>query len=74
MQILLIARETGDRRGEGNALWNTALASDKLAERAQAIAYAEGALVIFEQIESPHAERIRTRLDEWKADDITDQM
>jgi tetratricopeptide (TPR) repeat protein len=66
-QDLAIARETGDRWGEGTALWNTALAFDKLAERAQAIASAEAALVIFEQIESPQAEIVRNQVVEWRA-------
>ena len=41
---LTIAREIGDRRGEGNALWNMSLVLDQLGERAQAIPHAEQAL------------------------------
>ncbi len=65
-QQLVIAREIGDRRGEGNALWNMSLALDKLGNRAQAVAYAEAALKIYEQIESPAAEKVRKQLEGWK--------
>ena len=58
-QQLVIAREIGDRRGEGIALFNTALTLDKLGDRAKAIAHAEAALEIYEQTESPNAERAR---------------
>jgi tetratricopeptide (TPR) repeat protein len=70
---LAIALETGDRTGEGKTLWNMALALDNIGERAQAIAGAEAALVIFEQIESPHAETVRTQLVEWRAANAADQ-
>ncbi|MEW6208875.1 MAG: tetratricopeptide repeat protein [Acidobacteriota bacterium] len=63
-----IAREIGDRRGEGNALWNMSLSFDKLGERARAIEYAEAALRIFEEIESPHAEKVRNQLAEWRGE------
>jgi tetratricopeptide (TPR) repeat protein len=66
-QRLVIAREIGDRRGEANALYNTSLALDSLGQRAEAIAHAEAALPIYEQIESPWAERVRKQLDEWHA-------
>jgi len=38
---------------------------DTLGERAQAIAHAEAALKIFEQIEDSHAEKVRKKLAEW---------
>ena len=72
-QALQIAREIGDRRGAGSALWNMALALGQLEDRAQAIVRAEAALAIYEQIESPHAEMMRNRLAEWKAGDGADQ-
>jgi tetratricopeptide (TPR) repeat protein len=72
-QSLAIARETGNRLDEGDALWNMALALDKLAERAQAIARAAAALVIYEQIESPHAEIVRNQMIEWRAAEAADQ-
>jgi tetratricopeptide (TPR) repeat protein len=65
-QQLVIAREIGDRRGEGNALWYMALAFDKLGQRAEAIVNAEAALKIYEQIESPYAERVRRQLAQWE--------
>ena len=65
-QQLAIAREIGDRRGEGNALWNMSLALDKLGERAKAIENAEAALKIYDQIESPNAERVRKQLEGWR--------
>ncbi len=67
-QALIIARDIGDRRGEGNALFNTGLVLDKLGDRAKAIAHVEAALEIFEQIESPYAEEARARLAEWRGE------
>jgi hypothetical protein len=58
--------EIGDRRGEGTAQWNFALALEKLGDRVQAIARAEAALRVFEAIEDPNAAKIRTKLDEWR--------
>ena len=65
-QVLTNAREIGDRRGEGNALWNMSLDVNKLGDRARAIALAEAALKIYEAIESPYAERVRSQLAEWR--------
>ncbi|MCS6909034.1 MAG: tetratricopeptide repeat protein [Anaerolineales bacterium] len=48
-----IAHEIGDWRGEGNALWNMALALDSLGRRAEAIAHAQDSLKIREAIEDP---------------------
>jgi len=42
------------------------LALDRLGERAQAIAHAETALKIYEQIEDPHAGMVRGQLAKWK--------
>jgi hypothetical protein len=61
-----IARDIGDRRGEGSDLWNMALALDELGQRAPAIECAEAALQIFEQIESPYAGRVRDKLAAWR--------
>lgn len=66
-QHLEIAREIGDRRGEGNALWNSALAHDSLGERAEAVRRAEAALAIREAIEDPNADMVRGTLAGWKA-------
>jgi tetratricopeptide (TPR) repeat protein len=65
-QALVIDREIGDRLGEGNAMWNMSLSQNKLGQRAEAIDYAKSALKIYEQIESPTAERVRRRLAEWQ--------
>ena len=54
-------REIGDRRGEGNALWDMSLAFDTLGERARA------ALEIFVQIEDPRVEWAKKKLTEWGA-------
>lgn len=67
-QRLGIAREIGDRLGEGRALFNTGMALGELGERAKAIAHVEAALEIFEQIESPHAEKARVVLAQWRGE------
>lgn len=67
-QQLIIACEIGDRRGEGNGLLNTGLALNELGDYEKAIAYVEAALEIFEQIESPLAERARAKLAEWRGE------
>ena len=64
-QYLAIAREIGYRRGEGDALFNMSLVLDQLDDRAQAILNAEAALKIYEQIESPSADRARNLLAKW---------
>src|SRR5437660_1396800 len=43
-QHLALAREVGDRQGEGNALGNLGIAYEKLGEPERAIAYYEQAL------------------------------
>jgi len=59
--------EIGDRRGEGNDLWNMSVALDQLSERAQAIQHSEQALTIFEQIEDPKAAAtVRSKLAAWR--------
>jgi tetratricopeptide (TPR) repeat protein len=64
-QALLIFREIGDRRGEGAALFNISLALGKLRERTRAIAHAQAALKIYEQIEDPNAGKVRKKLEAW---------
>ena len=61
-----IVHEIGDRRGEGNALWGQAICSEKMNDLPQAIAKAEEALKIFEQIESPSATTMREMLSKWR--------
>ena len=65
-QSLEITRRIEYRRGEGDALFNMSLALDKLGQRPEAIDSAKAALVIFEQIESPDAEKARQKLAEWQ--------
>ena len=65
-QALVLHRKIGDRRGEGNVLWNMSLALDQLGERGQAIQHAEQALTIFEQIEDPNAAKVRAQLAFWR--------
>lgn len=65
-QHFVIAREIGDMRGEGSALFNLSLIKDNLGQRVNAINHARTALNIYEQIESPHAERVRQTLAEWQ--------
>jgi tetratricopeptide (TPR) repeat protein len=67
-QQLTITRDSGDRRGEGIALYNTGLALNKLGDRSEAIVHVEAALEIFEQIESPFAEKARAKLAEWRGE------
>ncbi len=65
-QSLEIARKIEYRRVEGDALFNMSLALDKLGQRQEAIDRAKAALSIFEQIESPDAEKTRQKLAEWQ--------
>jgi tetratricopeptide (TPR) repeat protein len=65
-QYLTIARAIGDRSGEGNSLFNSALALDQIGQREEAIQRAKQALSIFEQIESPTAEKVRRQIATWK--------
>jgi tetratricopeptide (TPR) repeat protein len=67
-QQLAITRNIGDRSGEGNALFNTGLTLDQLGDRAEAVAHVEAALEIYEQIESPNAEKARAQLAEWRGE------
>ncbi len=60
------AREIGDRRGEGNALWNMSLALKDQGKMPQAIECAKSALTILESIESPHAQKVKRKLQEWE--------
>jgi tetratricopeptide (TPR) repeat protein len=68
-QSLTIKREIGNRMGEANSLYNSALALDQLGDRPAAIAHAEAALKIYEAIESPHASIARDLLAEWRGED-----
>jgi tetratricopeptide (TPR) repeat protein len=63
---LAIAREIGDRLGEGNRLGNLGLAYRDLGQVERAIEYYEQALAIFEEIKSPYTEQARRQLDELR--------
>ena len=65
-QQLVITRDIGDRRGEANALFNSSLTLHQLGEHSEAIEKAEDALQIYEQIESPVADRVKQQLAEWR--------
>jgi hypothetical protein len=63
-ETLAIAREIGDRRGEGADLRNLGNAHRALGQVAPARDCLRGALAIFEEIKSPDAERVRRWLAE----------
>ena len=63
---LAAARRLKIRDAEGAHLGNLGSAYYALGDRAQAISHAEAALKIFEQIESPLAEKVRKKLAEWE--------
>jgi tetratricopeptide (TPR) repeat protein len=65
-EALAIAREIGDRQGEGLILFNISIVLDEIGDRAQATDYAKSALKILEQIESPFANTVRRQLAEWQ--------
>jgi tetratricopeptide (TPR) repeat protein len=69
-QRLAIARKIGDPRGEGEVLLHISRELDKLGQREKAIDGAKAALQIFEQIESPHAGKVRQKLAEWQSSDL----
>jgi tetratricopeptide (TPR) repeat protein len=68
-QSLQILRTFGDPLGEGDILWTSALALDRLGDRPEAIDRAEAALKIYEAIESPHASKVRDQLAKWRGED-----
>ncbi len=65
-QALAVSREIGDRRGEGAALWNSAVDLHSLGERDEAVARAEAALAIYEAIEDPNTAILQKGLTEWR--------
>ena len=64
-QQLGLARDTSDRGSEGRALWNLSLLLEKVGNRIQAIRCAQGALKVFELIESPEQTMVRRALALW---------
>jgi tetratricopeptide (TPR) repeat protein len=67
-QHLTVTRELGYLPLEGNTLFIISLLLRSLGERAKAIAPAEAALEIFEQIESPNAAKARAALAQWRGE------
>jgi tetratricopeptide (TPR) repeat protein len=67
-QSLEIAREIGSRRDEANALWNSAIAYNRLGNRAQPISFAEQAVTIYDQLQSPEAPESQRVLTKWKSE------
>jgi hypothetical protein len=61
-QHLATAREIGDRHGEGSALGNLGIAYTNLGETRRALEYLGYAKVIFEEIGSPDAAKVRVMI------------
>ncbi|NAS89575.1 hypothetical protein C4E24_07580, partial [ANME-1 cluster archaeon AG-394-G21] len=71
-QALAIAREIGDRRGEGNSLGNLGLAYSDLGQEEKAIEYYEQALAIGKEIKDPRIiDFCEGKLELMKHSDIT---
>jgi hypothetical protein len=66
LQRLAIARELGDQRGEGIALFNMSLAFHDLHDRARAVGNAEAALRVFQTIDDPSAVKVQRQLLRWE--------
>jgi tetratricopeptide (TPR) repeat protein len=66
---LPIARQLGNQRGEADALWNRALARYELGHREEAIADANLALGLNQQVEAPAVNKVRQKLAEWQTGD-----
>ena len=67
-QALTIARQLGDRRAEAGAAFNMAVVLDSLGLRDDAIRHAAHALVIYDAIEDPGAEKVRRALAKWRGE------
>jgi tetratricopeptide (TPR) repeat protein len=64
---LAIARQFGDRRREGALIYNLSLVLEKQGDGLGAIAEAEIALQIFEELEDSNASIVRDQLTKWRA-------
>ncbi|PON18702.1 hypothetical protein C2W62_06550 [Candidatus Entotheonella serta] len=62
---LAITREIGDLAGQGQAHFHLALLSEKAGGRAQAVAQAQTALALLQQVESNLVEAVREQLADW---------
>lgn len=65
-QALRIARSLGDRRVEAMTLWRLSLLQEQTGRHAQAISYAEAALIVYEQLEAPELDMIRKQIAQWQ--------
>ena len=65
-QRLTIAREMGDRLGEGHSLYNMSLSQNEQGDRAAAIVRAAEALTVLDQMGAPEVEMVRRQLNEWR--------
>ncbi len=63
---LLVTREIGDLAGQGQAHFHFALVHELAGERAQAVAQAQLALALLQQVESNLAEAVREQLARWR--------
>ncbi len=61
-----IAREIGDRRGEGTTLYNMAFLLSEQGDSERAIDLGERSLAILKEIEDPDAEKARAALAGWR--------
>jgi tetratricopeptide (TPR) repeat protein len=66
-QALETVRIDGKIQEEAEILFKMSLALDKLGDRVEAIDKAKSTLAIFEQIESPLAEKVKQKLAEWQS-------
>jgi tetratricopeptide (TPR) repeat protein len=66
-QQLIITRQLGFRQVEGSANFNIGRVFKRLGDRARALAHAEAALEIFEQVQSPRAAQARAQVAELRA-------
>jgi tetratricopeptide (TPR) repeat protein len=60
------ARENRDRPSEGIALLNMGIVLHERGDRKQAVEYAEAALVIHEELQSPHIAKLRELIETWR--------
>ncbi len=63
---LVAARAAGERRSEGNALYNLSLALDRAGDRDAAIENLEAALKVYKSIRDPSAKLAGEQLARWK--------
>ena len=65
-QVLAIAREIGDRQGEGNHLGNLGNAYIQMGDDETGLAYLLQAEAIFQSIGSPNVEAVKNAIDKMR--------